>query len=220
MGIRNIPRAESALLEKSKTVMTYAKVNLVRFKLDSAFFGDICLPAFEKWVEKYEVYLPVESRTPVITAEKNNAKNVFMPLFRQLVNGLLYNPNVTDDDLASMDLRRSDNIRTPLPVPVSWPLVQVDLNTPRTVILNYSDSASLKKAKPKGVNGAVVRYALLDAPPTDINELVNTVFDTQTPCPIEFTESQRGKKLFFCLAWQNTRGQNGPWGIIGMAIVP
>ena len=220
MSTGNIPRSESAFLEKSKTVMNYARVNVTRFKLDPAFFMGVCGAAFELWVEKYEAYLPVESRTPVITAEKNNAKNAYLPLYRQLVNGLLCNPNVTDNDLAAMDLRRSDNVRTPVPVPVSWPVVQVDLNTPRTVILNFSDSASLKKAKPKGVNGAVIRYALLDTPPTDVNELINTLFDTQTPCPIEFIESQRGQKLYFCLAWQNTRGQNGPWGTIGMAIVP
>ena len=221
MSLNNVPRSDAAFFEKSKTVMNYARVNVTRFKLDPAFFGGVCGQAFDLFAEKYEAYLPVESRTPVITAEKNDAKNVFLPLFRQLVNGLLCNPNVKNTDLAAMDLRRPDSTRTPMPVPAGWPVVtQVNLNTPRTVILNYTDSTSLKKAKPKGVYGAVVRYALLDAPPTDINELVNTLFDTQTPCPIEFTESQRGKKLYFCLAWQNTRGQNGPWGTIGMAIVP
>ena len=220
MSTENIPRSDAAFNEKCKTVTAYIKVNLIRFKLDPAFFGGVCQPAFELWTEKYEAYLPIESRTPVIVAEKNNARNEFMPLFRQLISGLLCNPNVTDNDLAAMDLRRPTNTRTPVPVPVSWPVVLVDINTPRIVTLNFSDSASLKKAKPKGVSGAVIRYALLETPPTDINELGNMLFDTQTPCSIEFSESQRGQKLYFCLVWQNTRGQNGPWGTIGMAMVP
>ena len=220
MSTSNVPKSDAEFYEKSKTVEAYLKTNAVRFKIDPAFLSGSYGPAHEQWIEKYEAYRPVETRTTVITGEKNNAKDKYLPIFRQLVNGLLYNPNVTDNDLLAMNLRRADSIKTPVPVPVSWPVVQVNLNTFRTVMLNFTDSVTFKKAKPKGVNGAVIRYALLDTPPTDVNELTNTLFDTQTPCTIEFSESQRGQKLYFCLAWQNSRGQNGPWGAIGMAIVP
>ena len=220
MSTSNVPRSDADFYEKTKAIEAYLKTNSIRFKIDTTFLSSIYGPAHERWIEKYEAYLPFETRTAVITAEKNNARSNYMPIFRQLIKGLLCNPNVKDDDLSAMDLRRADSTQTPSPVPVSWPITQVNLNTPRTVILDFTDSASRKKAKPKGVSGAVIRYALLDAPPTDVNELTNTLFDTQTPCSIEFTESQRGKKLYFCLVWQNTRGQNGPWSPIGMAIVP
>ncbi|MDR0559299.1 MAG: hypothetical protein LBG92_03965 [Prevotellaceae bacterium] len=143
-----------------------------------------------------------------------------MPLFRELVGGVLRNPNVTDDDLAAMELNRPDSIHTPAPVPSTWPVVLTDLNTPNSVILHFTDSASGKRAKPHKVSGAVVRYAILAAPPTDMDELNNSVLDTQTPCLLTFPEAQRGNRLYYCLAWQNTRGEKGPWSRIEMAIVP
>ena len=217
----NIPETDAAFYEKSRLVTNFVTTNNERLKVDITFLTQSIEPAQARWRTKYEAYLPAETRTLLITAEKNNAKTDYMPLFRQLVSGLLSNPNITDDDLSAMDLRRPDSTRTPSPVPATWPVVaQLDLNTPRTVTLNFVDSATRKKGKPRGVNGAVIRYALLETQPTDISELGTMVLDTQTPCPIEFGEAQRGKRLYYCLAWQNKRGQNGPWSPIEMAIVP
>ena len=216
---RNIPEADSAFYEKSRMVVSYVLTNNERLKVDNLFLSTSIEPAYQNWTAKYKAYLPTEMRTAIITAEKNNAKKHYFPLFRKLVSGLLSNPNVTNADLAAMDLHRAKGAHTPAPVPASWPVVQVDINTPRVVKLKFTDSLTLKKAKPKGVQGAVIRYALLETQPTDINDLTSFLLDTRTPCSIEFSESQRGKKLYFCLAWQNTRGKNGPWGPIGMSIV-
>jgi hypothetical protein len=77
-----------------------------------------------------------------------------------------------------------------------------------------------KKAKPHGVSGAVARYDVLDAPPADVNDLKQSLLDTASPCHLDFSEAQRGSRVYYCLAWQNTRGEKGPWSQIEMAIIP
>jgi hypothetical protein len=67
-----------------------------------------------------------------------------------------------------------------------------------------------------------VRWAIRDAPPTDIGkELVNSAFDTKPPLIIDFGEQDRGKKVFLCGRWEIEReGEKGPFGDIEEAIVP
>jgi hypothetical protein len=76
------------------------------------------------------------------------------------------------------------------------------------------------KAKPYGVNGAVIAYAVLDAPPADVSALTRSVPATRTPHVLEFTEEERGKTVYVAICWQNEKGEKGPWSEIESAIVP
>jgi hypothetical protein len=61
---------------------------------------------------------------------------------------------------------------------------------------------------------------VIDTPPTGVAALVNSSFDTRTPFTLEFDDAERGHTVYFCLRWENTRGEKGPWGEIVSAIVP
>ncbi|MDR0609502.1 MAG: hypothetical protein LBG58_15030, partial [Planctomycetaceae bacterium] len=63
-------------------------------------------------------------------------------------------------------------------------------------------------------------WAILDTPPTKISDLTHSSFDTRSPLTLEFDEDQRGKCVYFCLRWENTRGIKGPWSEIISAIIP
>ena len=45
-------------------------------------------------------------------------------------------------------------------------------------------------------------------------------FDTASPFTLNFQGHERGKTVYFCLRWENTVGEKGPWGEIYSAIVP
>jgi hypothetical protein len=59
-----------------------------------------------------------------------------------------------------------------------------------------------------------------DTPPDSLKDLVNSSFDTHTSFTFEFRGDERGKTVYFCLRWENTRGQKGPWSKIVNAIIP
>ncbi|MDR0751261.1 MAG: hypothetical protein LBF12_01545, partial [Christensenellaceae bacterium] len=68
--------------------------------------------------------------------------------------------------------------------------------------------------------GAVIAYAVLDAPPADVSALIRSVLATRTPHILEFTEEERGKTVYVAICWQNEKGERGPWSEIESAIVP
>jgi hypothetical protein len=84
----------------------------------------------------------------------------------------------------------------------------------------FHDMGSDSKAKSYDVNGAVVAYAVLDAPPVDPTVLTRTALTTRTPHILEFTEEERGKTVYVAICWQNEKGEKGLWSEIESAIVP
>jgi hypothetical protein len=50
--------------------------------------------------------------------------------------------------------------------------------------------------------------------------MLASVFSTRSPYVFTFDENMRGKTVYFCLRWENTRGQKGPWSAIYSAIIP
>ncbi|MDR1552126.1 MAG: hypothetical protein LBS69_01520, partial [Prevotellaceae bacterium] len=76
------------------------------------------------------------------------------------------------------------------------------------------------KAKPAGQHGAEIRWTISDTPVVDVEELIHSAFDTHTPFTLEFQGHERGRMAYFCLCWENTRGEKGPWSEIVSAIIP
>ncbi|MDR3132631.1 MAG: hypothetical protein LBU42_01235, partial [Prevotellaceae bacterium] len=111
---------------------------------------------------------------------------------------------------------------TPSPVPGTRPAASVNTSQFRRISIEfYEDDGTHKKAKPPGVHGAEVRWAVFDnLREVHINDLTNSSFDTHTPLTLEFADEDRGKVLYFALRWENTRGEKGPFGAIMNAIIP
>jgi hypothetical protein len=171
--------------------------------------------AFEEWKDDTQ-------RTKLIIERLKTAESNFRLHYRKLYTGFLKDsPLVSDEDLVGMGLPPRTTGRTPAPVATTYPDFDVDSGTIRRLIINFYDQGEKKsKAKPNGQHGAEIRWAILDAPPTSINDLVNSSFDTHTPFTLEFDENQRGKTVYICLRWENTRGEKGPWSEIVSAIIP
>jgi hypothetical protein len=76
------------------------------------------------------------------------------------------------------------------------------------------------EAKPFGVRGVEIRWAILSEPPTSHDDLARSEFDTRSPYIFQFDLADAGKRLYLCARWENTTGQKGPWGKIESVIIP
>jgi hypothetical protein len=56
--------------------------------------------------------------------------------------------------------------------------------------------------------------------PATVEDLINSAFDTKSPYTFVFEEAQRRKMLYFCLRWENGKGEKGPWSEIYSAVIP
>ena len=180
-------------------------------------------PKFSDFSTAFNNWLNPAERTHLKTDALAAAEKVFVPSYRQLYTGMLKgNPLVTDVDLDAMGLpKHSSGGNTPAPVAGTYPDFDVDSGTIRRLTIHFYDQGSKKsKAKPKGQHGSEIKWGILPAPPASVTDLTNSSFDTHTPFTLEFDESQRGSTVYFCLRWENTRGEKGPWSEIVSAIIP
>jgi hypothetical protein len=133
----------------------------------------------------------------------------------------MYNHLVTDADRDNLGIPIHKTTHTPAPVATTVPDHYTDTATPRRLLFHYYDQGKKKsKGRPDGQQGIEMIWAILSAPPTKIEELIHSVFDTRTPLMLEFDEDQRGKVVYFCMRWENTRGEKGPWSEIDSVYIP
>jgi hypothetical protein len=88
------------------------------------------------------------------------------------------------------------------------------------IILHYRDMLSESRAKPSGVHGVEIWFAILDTPPTTTADLIHSEFSTRSSHAFIFDENMRGKTVWFRLRWENMRGEKGPWSELYSAIIP
>jgi hypothetical protein len=180
------------------------------------------IPKHNAFVAALDNWRNPSERTPAKITTLLSAEIEFRASYRLLYNGYLRkNPLVTDTDLVEMGLPKHPSGGKTPPQPPST-LIEASADTSKLGIIgiNYRDMNEKGTAKPKGVHGAEIVYAILDAPPSDWSQLTNSIFDTKTPAQLVFTGEQRGKTVYFALRWENTRGDKGPWSTIYSAIIP
>ena len=173
----------------------------------------------EKFALLYaQAYGPLKNR--VVVAEKNTARTALMAEIRALEQFRLKNPVVTAAHRVALGLHVSDGTLSPVPPPSTRPELDIDVVDFRRLKIMFHDMGSNNKARPYGMVGAIVAYAVLDAPPTDIGALSRIALATRTPHVLEFTEAERGSRVYVALCWMNEKGEKGPWSEIENAIVP
>ncbi|MDR1867377.1 MAG: hypothetical protein LBQ77_03800 [Treponema sp.] len=80
----------------------------------------------------------------------------------------------------------------------------------------YGIMPNLGSSAPSG--GGAARE--LTAPPQSGDELPHSVFTRKKTHRFDFPQEDRGKKVYFCLRYENSKGEAGPWGPILDAIIP
>jgi hypothetical protein len=174
-----------------------------------------------RWATAYEVSENPATRTKGTVRERQEIRQEYESEIRIVVKAYItYNPFVTDKEREDMGLPVHDKSHTSVPVPTTRPELDIDVVDFRRLKVEFRDMGSASKARPYGVNGAVIVYAVLETPPAEISDLSRSVLATRTPHTFEFTEGERGKTVYVAICWQNSKGQRGPWSEIESAIIP
>jgi hypothetical protein len=161
-----------------------------------------------------------DRRKSDVTA-KNEAKEALLEGLRTFIGKHLeYNEAITDPIRESLGLSLKDKIRTPVPRPSASPVFYIQIKAPRLLDIHFKPEGAAGSARPYGYNGAVIRYAVLDTPPASAEALPKSLLATKTPHTFEFTEAERDKKAYFAMAWQNDKGELGPFSEVQSENVP
>jgi hypothetical protein len=142
------------------------------------------------WHAVYEKTLVPHS--PVVTAEKNRVRTSSQKTLEDFTNRFLRHPPVTDEDRDSMGIHNPCPRRVEIPAPTTVPELSPRAGTPRQIVVPYRDKGSTRRGKPNDACGIKARWAILDGPPADIEDLIHSSFDTRSPLFLEFAEHERG----------------------------
>jgi hypothetical protein len=178
--------------------------------------------------QKLDVAEAPTTRNKGTVAAKNVAHKTLNSAIRAAVQRYLaHNPDVTEQDHDDLGIPIHKTTRTPIPPPtvlVEFLLRQLSGNRIEMDFFPVSSNAMLAKerheAKPYGVRGVEIRWAMLTEPPKSHDDLVHSEFDTRSPYIFQFDLPDAGKTLYVCARWENTTGQKGPWSVIQNAIIP
>jgi hypothetical protein len=219
MAANFVPKNDRKFLEWLTLVVNYLKNKFGAWNIPESTQQHVeqLLANFAAALIAYE---NPQTKTPIALTAKKETRKAAESGIRALLKGFVtYSPFVTDEDRTAMELPIHKTTRTTAPVPTSPPFFETDTSVLRRITIHFFDQ-NTKKAKPAGVHGAEIRWAILDAPAVDVEDLTNSSFDTRTPFTLEFKGHERGKVLYFCLCWENTTGKKGPWSEIASAIIP
>jgi hypothetical protein len=213
-----IPSKDSELAPWASNFTKKVSANSTAWDIPAAEIGALQVANVEFARLQGEADSP--DRTSVIVEERNESRQRLVALIRAMVGFRLQNPVITDYERIGLGLHVHDTKPTSIPVPSTRPELDIDVVDFRRLKVLFHDMGSESRAKPYGVNGAVILYALLDAPPAGITALGRSALATRTPYILEFTEEERGKTVYIAMCWQNKKGERGPWSEIESAIVP
>jgi hypothetical protein len=215
-----LPGADRDLLTWVTNFLKYLATMFLRINFPEDVYHQLSAHRND-FAAKLEIADDPSTRTKPTVQAKNTSRKTLVAAIRQAVKEYLTNNHlVTDADRDGLGLPVHKTTRTPAPVAVTYPGFDVDSSTIRRLTVHFYDQGNRAKAKPAGQHGVEIRWTISDTPVVNVDDLIHSSFDTRTPFTLEFTGDQRGKTVYFCLCWENTRGEKGPWSEIESAIIP
>jgi hypothetical protein len=177
--------------------------------------------AYADWYTGYARTL--KPHTPADTAAMHAGYDRSKPVLSRFIQVWFrgFPEIVTAEHLLNMGISPIDDEHSPIGKPKTRPVFYVKVRDTRLLAVHFRDEGSESKARPYGMNGAVISVGILDHPPVSPDELGSrTELATRTPHLLHFEEEDRGKTVYLAMQWQNESGVRGDYTEIQSAVVP
>lgn len=178
-----------------------------------------------------------EQRTPVITAQCKAAFEALVEKMRFIKSRYFLSPPLTDPDFTSLGLKPKDT--TPSPVPPPTAQAEADISRPGVHLLelhlrpvtgsppdphraDYGYRIYWGILPPGGapVEAATGAKRELMQAPASGNDLPHSKFTRRKKELFDFAQEDSGKTVYFCIRYENAKGEPGPWGPMFSSVIP
>jgi len=176
--------------------------------------------AYGDWEAHYTPTL--KPHTSNLTGARNEARARAEKVIRPFVKRNLYCDPVNNADRIYLELPVRDIVRTDHTAVNEEAEWNFEIRGIRQVHAHFKVFGAMGKARPEKYN-CVAAYEVRGAsepPPERPEDLTRRVNAGRTPCTIAFDETERGKKVYMAMAWQNDRKILGKWSAIQWTYVP
>lgn len=152
------------------------------------------------------------AKTKATVAAKDGARAAMLEIVRPYAVRVRDNLGVSNADKAALRLTIMDQTKTPVPPPVTLPLLNVLAATRGAHLLRYSDSAAPdRRGKPAGAVGLQLFVAVAGGSVNDPTIAAFRSLVTRQPYAVSYVSADNGKIATYFARWQNSKGQVGPW---------
>ncbi len=170
------------------------------------------------WAAAYLAAITPATRTSATIAAKDAARASFEATVRPYAQRIRVNPTVTNLSRVTIGVTVAVFPPTPIPPPLTVPVLSLVKATPLTHQLAYADAETpLSKAKPYGAKFCQVLVTVGVAPAVDPSVANFVGGFSKSPLQITHDSGDRGKIATYFCRWQNGSGPGGvgavgPWG--------
>jgi hypothetical protein len=173
--------------------------------------------------------VPKGSRNAMTNATLKTTFAELTAQMRDMKRRYFFDPPLTATDFAALGLKPKDTTPTAVPAPAIQ--VDGDLHFPAPA------QVEIKNIRPYGTHvadksehGVRIYYGIMGEPDEDDRfrmskrpetgfDLPHSVFTRRKSYLFNFPRAS-GKEIFFCLRYENSKGEAGPWGSLIKAFIP
>jgi hypothetical protein len=164
------------------------------------------------WSVKFPASNAAQAAVNSAVQAKNDSRDGFEELIRELANIMQSSPQVTDAQRQSLGLNVRSTTRTATGAPTSRPVATIDTSHRLRHTINFVDELTpTSRAKPDGVQGCEIWMKVGDPAPAGPRDVHYLALDTRTPYIVEFDAADATKTAYYMLRWTSTRAEPGPW---------
>jgi hypothetical protein len=176
-------------------------------------------------------------RTPVITAQCKAAFDALIEKMRFIKSRYFLTPPLTDTDLISLELKPKDTTYTPVPPPTGQ--AEADITRPGVHLLelHLRPVSGTPAEAARSDYGYRIYYGIMPSGgasvetatgpkrelmkiPVSGEELPHSKFTRRKKERFDFDQGDSGKTVYFCIRYENSKGESGPWGPMFSSIIP
>lgn len=178
----------------------------------------IVAASYAVWNAAYLVAITPGTRTSAAIAAKDAARASAEAVVRPYAQRIRSNPAVSNAARVLIGVTVAVFPPTPIPAPLTNPVLALVRATPLTHVLAYADADTpTTKAKPYGVKQCTILVVIGLAPAVDPTAARYVGGYTKSPLQITHDSSDRGKIATYFARWENGSGPGGvsavgPWG--------
>jgi hypothetical protein len=153
---------------------------------------------------------------------------------------IVYSSAVTPEEKKDLGNHPRDPHPTPVPTPTAQVEADIVLPGPHLIELRIKELASLAAEADRANHGVRIYWGVLESlaagvsspakgqadkfylasPPVSGDDLPHSDFTRKKRYRFDFPGEDRGKTVYFCLRYENSKGEPGPWGPVLSAIIP
>lgn len=209
-----IPAKDSNFDSFQGNFITQVTANAVPWNIVAAALAAL-LPLQTAWAATWAIAKVKVNRSLANIAAKNVARENYQSALRLFIQSSIYhNAAVNDADVELCGLQPYDRTRTPVPVPLQLPVVNLQHGAGNVFVVRYfrleDETGAIRRGKPDGVAKIEFVYNL-DVQPASPEACTGRSFSSRSPIRVTVPAAMRGKNVWFYARWVNTHDVAGPW---------